>query len=742
MTRPGTRAEKIAAIHKERENSAAFAQNLGKHLAEVGIRLADIERVRTGLLDRVEDDARDLLRSWSVPLRDLSDRIAREGTELQRVHTRLSRTALNVGMVGRARQGKSRFLQSLTGLTSQEIPDGAVGFCTGVPSIAQHMPGGKTYADVYFHTPESFMSEVIAPYYERLELGRPPSSPIGFSGKPLANLPLEATAEQQAAYGHLSSYHRTYPEYESLIGAVSPRQVGAADIRRYVAQDDEAGQRTYNAFRAVRRVQIATEFPRPDLDGVSVIDLPGLGDTNLGDSRIMLSELKDDVDLVLFLRRPSPEGDSIHDYDINLYDIARDSLAEIPMERRSFLILNHRQSPDPALDNMASCQAFAEQVAGSPIRVAKVMIADCSSGDEVGAAFENVVDYLLDNIGELDRMLLDERTRRAAEINEQARLLAAQLQSLGAHAQSTDEWFMEFQALFSETYEDLSAAIERLVRQYEAERESDDSKFQQAVEATVEKARADDGIPSITDIERQVAVYGAYAATYSHLLDETRAHLSRQFLHLDVALKDAVRQMWDDVAKVLAEAGRFGQIDELKDGGGRDFLIAMARRIPPKVRRDGDSEVQYALQILTDFDLSYRSFIQHRIRDCLNGMQADHPRIEIPPNVSPPPDAVFIHEALSETYKGTLWDCEQRLQDLLKEPNRALFGIVEEFRDRVLRSRRIQNEWRTIYQDVRAEVWADQFAALAESAVHLRLWNETVNELKDLISIAPRRPDA
>ncbi len=62
-----------------------------------------------------------------------------------------------------------------------------------------------------------------------------------------------------------------------------------------------------------------------------------------------------------------------------------------------------------------------------------------------------------------------------------------------------------------------------------------------------------------------------------------------------------------------------------------------------------------------------------------------------------------------------------------------MFAIVEEFRDRVLRSRGIQDEWRAIYEDIRAEIWADQFAALAEKAVHLRTWNDAVQKLSGLL---------
>jgi hypothetical protein len=88
---------------------------------------------------------------------------------------------------------------------------------------------------------------------------------------------------------------------------------------------------------------------------------------------------------------------------------------------------------------------------------------------------------------------------------------------------------------------------------------------------------------------------------------------------------------------------------------------------------------------------------------------------------------------LDVAYQESLYGCESALRDLLAEPNRAVFAIVEEFRDRVLRSRLIQDEWRAIYEDIRAEIWAGQLAALAENAVHLRTWNEAVQRLSALL---------
>jgi len=179
-----------------------------------------------------------------------------------------------------------------------------------------------------------------------------------------------------------------------------------------------------------------------------------------------------------------------------------------------------------------------------------------------------------------------------------------------------------------------------------------------------------------------------------------------------------------------------GQLAPLSDQEGVEFLRTLAERVPPGVRRDGESEVRYALQILIDFDLSYRGFIQHRIRPSLDKVYGDTPMIPFPLDGTLPEEK-SVRDMLESTYKTALSGCESALQDLLAEPNRAIFAIVEEFRDRVLRSRDIKDEWRAIYEDIRAEIWTGQFAALAENAVHLRTWNEAVKHLTGVLGADP-----
>ena len=90
-------------------------------------------------------------------------------SDIALLQKRFSRDTLNIAVIGRARQGKSRLLQTITGLGKDEIPDGNLAFCTGVRSDIINDPTVETaYAKVNFLSEKEFMDEKVAPYFKDL----------------------------------------------------------------------------------------------------------------------------------------------------------------------------------------------------------------------------------------------------------------------------------------------------------------------------------------------------------------------------------------------------------------------------------------------------------------------------------------------------------------------------------------------------------------------------------------------
>src|SRR5437762_644341 len=119
----------VAEIVQTREPLVKRIEEQRINLLKLGRALRNLANLQTQLMRSRNTHLSEQIKG--VDLSTLQDGIQRELGTLARLQTRFARQTLNVGVIGRARQGKSRLLQSLSGLSEQEIPTGDLGACTG-----------------------------------------------------------------------------------------------------------------------------------------------------------------------------------------------------------------------------------------------------------------------------------------------------------------------------------------------------------------------------------------------------------------------------------------------------------------------------------------------------------------------------------------------------------------------------------------------------------------------------------
>ena len=193
--------------------------------------------------------------------------------DLEQLRARFDRSTFNIGIVGNAGQGKSTFLQTLTGLTNDEIPASpGVQHCTGAPSIIVN--DTDVFADVEFYTAEEFLQSIIRPFYDELKLENPPASLADFRRNTLQEKQFGAT--EQNLYESLKNRQRGITAYENLLGQ-SKKRIGREEFREYIAQQDANGKPLFK-WVAVKMVTIHCPFRVADVGKVAVCDTPGLGD--------------------------------------------------------------------------------------------------------------------------------------------------------------------------------------------------------------------------------------------------------------------------------------------------------------------------------------------------------------------------------------------------------------------------------------------------------------------------------
>jgi vacuolar-type H+-ATPase subunit E/Vma4 len=691
-------ADKIAATEDNLKSLASALRNL--------------EENRNLLLTRVNDSTvREQLQEIDFASIQL---IEEESNKLNTLRKRLSRPTLNIGVVGLMGQGKSTLLKSLSGLSDNEIPAYEGGACTAVRSTIENKDG-MTIAEVTLHSEQSFLEEIIWLYYDKLGFTNKPTSLDDFANKPFLEQPPSGATDEETYKRLREDYHYNLERYRELLspGTVKTLQIRNEEIPDYVIQKRDKDRRlTTFKHLAVREVKIFCPFKNSDVGKIALVDVPGLGDTKLGDEELMLQTLGQEVDVVLFIRRPDPQRYQWEAQDTKLYDMAAKALNNFA--GRSFMVLNH----SVRTDNLRACKALQSSI--DTIKVVRCEVADCSNPDDANRVFDLVLDYLANNIESIDKEYAKSCQESLSHIQAKVKTeLEKARTSLGKEAQQNNDAQL-FVPLFNQLWKNLRNGLQELLKELRKQRDEVDTNFKEKVDEAIQNCREDTGIPSIEEIEIQANNLGGYPTAYYHYLPEVRAHLSHKFLSLDEGLKLSLEQVKSQVAEVLVNQGRLGGLTEAR---GSDFLREIVKLLPDQLIPAEPSKLKFGFQLLVEFELSYRGFVQHRIRQHLDGLTPNEPAT-LQLSTSPSAQQVFLN--LKTAHAEAVYNCGNALESLLCEPSQAAFAIVEEFLDRILRAEDVESEWRIFLDDVRSEVWPDEFKQLNERTQMRREWLDAV----------------
>jgi len=731
----------ITSIIEKRKPLVQKIQLVEGNLKTLSTTLDQVEEYRNQILKQV-DDANVIGRLEEISFSNIQLTIASELEALTKLKNRFSRDTLNIGVVGRARQGKSRLLQSLTRLSAAEIPDGDRQHCTGVRSTIHHNPNVDTSGEVWFHTERSFLDDVIAPYYQRLHLGERPITLEEFANKSLPPLPqdIPGYAAPGAMYEHLKRYHAHLDQYRHLFKQTSPRIIPKDAIREYVSQDTLDGKRDFFNYLAVKEVKITCKFPNVDIGKIALVDMPGLGDTGLGDEERLIQALGKDIDFVLFVRMPKSAGDYWADVDVNLYDTARSALADLPVNLWSFVVLNRTNAESNNGDNLKNCQDLLDTVEEKHIKVEKCLMTNCGNNTEATQLLDKVLDYLTNNLTDLDKQYASACQQRLSEFYQavNAELNKAKTvfnQNAEDDSQETEELFSD---LFGDSdngwWKDVALGLQALRTQLWYLRQIANEELYNGVIAAIENCERDKGILSsenaLQEINDRIMISSAFR-TYPDYQDDLRVFISNRFLSLDENLKRTVELVKNQVVDVLKEKGHLGIISNT---GGSEFFAEISELIPERF-----TKLKAGFRIIADFQLSYRGLILPRIRQHLDGLTNISAMTGQAGGISEQQDKTLtvskdttaedILTALEIDYDKAIYTIKPAIEELLCEPNEASHAMVEEFIDNIIRQKDIQKEWKNFLRGLRGKIWSDIFGKKERDREMRKEWLESVNQV-------------
>lgn len=480
-------------------------------------------------------------------------------------------------------QGKSTLLQSLTGLNNDVIPALQGKACTAARSTIFHEVGGSTTAEIEFHSKASFLKEVILPYYDKLGLDPKPTSFKEFAHSEIPRLSSPHQTDVNI-YNNLRYYHANVERYRDWLERGVYTIHDPSQVANYVSQKYDA--QTYRVINyeclAVKHVKIRCPFPSDEIGDIALVDVPGLGDFRLGDEAIAIEALAQEVDFILFIRKPSKDRASLEQNDTQLYDLANQALNDLPS--RSLFVLN----VDRNRENEINCQSQKRDIESGTVKmpVLECTLADCSSPEEANSkVLQVVLDNLRSNITELDKNYawnkLQDLQRAIAELKNQLASARDVLPDIDKYEleKKYNKWITQ------KFWGTLTKELEQLLKQLYSTRDKPDENLKSQIESVIQECQENPPLLTVEDIEGKNYEMGSYFSAYTEYLGEVRTGLSQKFLDIDKGLKKSITDTKEKVVKVLVEKCSLGGLSAARDPEEfltEEFLTAVASQIPPE----------------------------------------------------------------------------------------------------------------------------------------------------------------
>jgi hypothetical protein len=714
----------------------------------IQLELGRLGAALTGVRE-AQDESLAALGLDTVDVAALDRRAAEVQAALAAVRARMSRRTMNIGVSGRARNGKSTLLQSLTGLTGEQIPSGAGAPVTAVRSRIFHSDERRD-AVLKMHTEESFCAEVIAGYYEEMRLGPPPRGidEFGAQALPASKEGLDFNAAERTRLGpmlvRLREMQASIETYRKFLDGQT-RHVEFAELRRWVAYpavDDPEPDRRY---LAVRDARITCRFPVTDVTALGLVDLPGLGETVPNAEKHHVAGLEYDVDYVLNVKRPDGVNAYWDAHDAAGLGLICQAAGAAPVRDFAAILINQGGLPQENVDALIT--AIREGVNENAVEATfPVIVADVKDADTVqSTVLGPVIAHLAAALPRMDAAVVDHAVRLGGEAREEILSMAQQM-TVTLRSVLTPTAVDQLIERATALRESTAAAVQEWVAELErrAGKDYEDEEFYERA-AQLQASVHDwivDGFGEGTDVWRKRAVARmrvdrSPAPFTVHELNGVRVEVARRFSGIDDVLDRRRREFWSGLVDALGH--RLLPATDDPHQALADLAVRLGEAPDPC------PVLAEALDFVLDVRLDYRTRVLPRMRDALLVLRAEErslPADQTFAHTDEGADQLFTH--LSHLARQAAYGAAKTLEQEPETTAKVLLAFAEQFEDQFIRSAHSDAEFRRLAEAFRDQLWPDDLSgpALATARVqHLRsVLNELTKQLTEAVGPESRSP--
>lgn len=665
----------------------------------------------------------------SASSENLKEKIDAALKKLNELHVRFDRDTINISVVGRAGQGKSRLLQSISGVDNAIIPADSGGDCTGAKSVICNSPG-PLHAIIHCYS-EAELLEQVQKYLDELNYGRKLGSVSQIPNIDLKTLGAqEMTNRQESYYDRICTYVNKYSVYSELLGTDKPID-NKDEIRKYVAQYLLDGTPVFH-FLAVKEVQIFTPFNYADAGQIMLVDTIGLGDTSIGLRDKMIDTLVNDSDAAILLRRPDPERDGIREEDNDLYDMINARTKGRDLSKWLFYVLNiyanNEKSGNKLYDQLT-------RKLGKTLKAAFLEKIDCANKEDVEAKLIiPMLNLLSTNLTSVDNSLMASANELLAECHADFYTLCNKVQSL---SESNFKKDLNTGGLFDKLYED-ELGLARMLEEYNMKYKNHDMICEE-IDVQVKKS-----------IAKIVSVCPQHETIISALKSgKLGAHPSIVYENMSDHYRADVSDIFDEINRStivnLQEGLKNDLINILKSSDG-----GMLDAIPVNTDTDTPTETEwmsaFISQRLSDFPLVQAAFenvlnyrlniegmLEYYVNMSLEYLDPEEKKkfasIDFQDAENKEEEADLIEQGLLAAARLSANTLIDLIKDLLKIPYNSFYARTRKLREAIIYSKEGERELKNMYREYATYIWRDRFAAVATKQVAMKELNDIIDSM-------------
>lgn len=762
------RAQRLPQIRAKRVHLEQVLEQVSKLDDLLAVIKSEVQQQQGDYFAIMQDNPKLFQTFKAVNTEDVKKKSEIMRAKLDVLERRFSRDTVRIAMIGRERQGKSTFLKSISGLSSDKVIPAYDGTsCTGAVSVIHNVDGPfrvlielfsiSDYLDIVRKKLKSFFPNQTFLVNSLLDVQNLTLPDFIGTG----NAAMEFGKFKDAYIGHLADYKALLEEFGGRVLESTDENEVVQFVAQYerfdtppeggydeieIIDGEQKYKRNYYKYVAVKHVDIYQHFESVDSRQIELVDTVGMGDASNKETieAEMFRVLKEDCDAAVNIFKPAATGDSLNDNQTHILDQIKEQLVGRMPYKWIVYVLNKQVEGNGINQHLMTPILGQYQVAygSAPEEERPVAWARAIDGSDENDVKLNLINPLLDmitnNLDTLDDLLMEEAKELGGHVYTALFQLSEQMNKVisGGAKKGTQEG-----ALFDNKMEELKKTLFPALRKldediYQKLRNKPRPEIAQKLKAVIDGLY--DVVPDVEDIAQDVdmgvkGVDGIFADYCNIFYNRIFAEFENVSGDVIVPLREAVKM---DVINLMFDAARLGRIPlrdySVKDGPSVMWLECLLKN---KVKKEDYPDFYDALNYILSYRFNIEDTIEYDVSQSVGIIDQLNAEEFIPFKGNQGGSVTERADAIWQELCNRVSPLQQKLNKTVNRfaliPSHSFSTRIQKFRFKIVWGKELSDDMRDFYRDNCYTLW-DEFAHIEGKATAFGQWNQICQNISEL----------